>query len=297
MSRPALAQATREGMVTQVLDWYRENARDLPWRHPGVSAWGVLVSEMMLQQTPVTRVQEVWQQWLQRWPCPADLAAEPSSAAVAAWGRLGYPRRALRLHELAVIITRDHAGVVPLEQAQLLALPGVGAYTAAAVASFAHGQPQVVLDTNVRRLLARVDGGRALPSGGAPSRAEQATARLWLDAAGPSRASAWAVGGMELAALICRARAPRCEQCPLRSSCRWLAMGRPPAAVQARRQSWQGTDRQCRGRLLEACRSSPAPLPLGVLLAHWPDEQQARGCLAALLAEGLLHSSADLVGL
>ena len=127
-------------VVDRVLRWYDDHARDLPWRRPGVSAWEVMVSEFMLQQTPVARVLEPWRQWIDRWPTPSDLAAAPAGEAVRAWGRLGYPRRALRLHRAAEAITEQHAGEVPTELADLLALPGVGSYTAAAIASFAYGQ-------------------------------------------------------------------------------------------------------------------------------------------------------------
>ena len=146
-----------------MLRWYDDHARDLPWRRPGVSAWEVMVSEFMLQQTPVARVLEPWRQWIDRWPTPAALAAAPAGEAVRAWGRLGYPRRALRLHRAAEAITEQHAGEVPTELADLLALPGVGSYTAAAIASFAYGQRHVVLDTNVRRVLARVAAGEGAP--------------------------------------------------------------------------------------------------------------------------------------
>src|SRR3954471_21891162 len=139
----------------EVERWYADNARDLPWRRPDVSPWAVLVSEVMLQQTPAARVIPAWQEWMQRWPTPADLAAQPAGEAVRAWGRLGYPRRALRLHAAAAAIVERFGGEVPESRAELLTLPGVGDYTAAAVASFAFGRREVVLDTNVRRVLAR----------------------------------------------------------------------------------------------------------------------------------------------
>ena len=151
-------------VVDRVLRWYDDHARDLPWRRPGVSAWEVMVSEFMLQQTPVARVLEPWRQWIDRWPTPSALAAAPAGEAVRAWGRLGYPRRALRLHRAAEAITEQHGGEVPTELADLLALPGVGSYTAAAIASFAYGQRHVVLDTNVRRVLARVAAGEGAPA-------------------------------------------------------------------------------------------------------------------------------------
>src|ERR1700744_3040892 len=139
-----------------VLGWYAAHARDLPWRAPGVSPWAVLVSEIMLQQAPVSRVLPAYQAWLARWPTPASLAADPPGEAVRQWGRLGYPRRALRLHEAARVVTEWHGGVIPDSYDTLLALPGVGRYTAAAIASFAYRQRHPVLDTKVRRVLSRL---------------------------------------------------------------------------------------------------------------------------------------------
>src|SRR4051812_28257272 len=135
-----------------VLRWYDDHARDLPWRRPDASPGSVMVSEFMLQQTPVARVLPVHEQWLLRWPTPADLAAEPTGEAVRAWGGLGYARRALRLHAAATAIVERHGGAVPSAYDDLIALPGVGDYTAAAIASFAYGRRHVVLDTNVRRV-------------------------------------------------------------------------------------------------------------------------------------------------
>src|SRR6187551_337639 len=142
-----------------VLEWYAGNARDLPWRQPTTTAWGVLVSEVMLQQTPVVRVEPAWLAWMARWPTPADLAVEPPSEAIRMWGRLGYPRRAMRLHACAVAIVERHGGRVPADLDQLLALPGVGTYTARAVATFAYGQRHPVVDTNVRRVVSRAVAG------------------------------------------------------------------------------------------------------------------------------------------
>ena len=277
-----------------VLWWYAEHARDLPWRAPGTSPWAVLVSEVMLQQTPVARVEPVWRGWMARWPTPADLAAESSGEAVRAWDRLGYPRRALRLHACAVAIETRHGGQVPAEESALRALPGVGAYTAAAVAAFAFGVRTPVLDTNVRRVLARALSGQELAP---PSltRAEESLARQALPA--DSEASVrWNVAVMELGALVCTSRAPRCERCPIRSHCAWVGHGKPAYGGPARpAQAWHGTDRQCRGRLLQVVREHDLWLPHDALVAAWPDhpEQRAR-CLSALLREGLLQRYSDV---
>lgn len=270
-----------------VLAWYDVHQRDLPWRRPDASAWSVLVSELMLQQTPVARVLPVHDAWLARWPTPADLAAEPTGEAVRAWGRLGYPRRALRLHGAATAILERHGGVVPDAYDDLIALPGVGDYTAAAVASFAYGRRHVVLDTNVRRVLARAVSGAELP-GPSVTRAERdvATALLPDDAA---TAATWAVAVMELGALVCTAAAPRCGACPIADRCAWRAAGHPAYDGPARRaQAWAGTDRQCRGRLLAVLRDSDGPVHRSALEAVWSDLGQRARCLDSLLADGLV---------
>ena len=150
-------------LAAPLIAWYRENARDLPWRHPGFGAWGVLVSEFMLQQTPVNRVIPHLEAWLARWPTPSDLAAAAPADAVRQWANLGYPRRALWLHRAAVEIRDRHDGVVPRDVDALLALTGIGDYTARAVAVFAYGDRHPVVDTNTRRVLARAIDGRSQP--------------------------------------------------------------------------------------------------------------------------------------
>lgn len=269
-----------------VLEWYAAAQRDLPWRRPEASPWSVLVSELMLQQTPVARVLPVHEAWLERWPTPADLAAEPTGEAVRMWGRLGYPRRALRLHAAAVAIVADHGGEVPSAHADLLALPGVGEYTAAAVASFAFGQRHAVLDTNVRRVLARAVTGSALP-GPSLTRAERTLAESLLpdeDAV----AATWAVAVMELGALVCTATSPRCAACPLQEQCAWVRAGSPAYDGPPRRaQAWAGTDRQCRGRLMAVLREALGPVHASSLEAAWGPSEQRERCLAGLLADGL----------
>lgn len=281
-------------VVSRTLAWYDDAARDLPWRRPDATPWGVLVSEIMLQQTPVSRVLAPWEQWLRRWPRPADLAAAAPADVIRAWGRLGYPRRALRLREAAQAIVARHGGEVPRDLADLRSLPGVGEYTAAAVASFAYGRRHVVLDTNVRRLLSRVDAGEALPAAHL-TRVERERAERYLPA-DAATAARWAVASMELAALVCIARSPRCGACPLTSQCAWLAAGRPATVSTRAPQPWEGTDRQCRGRLLARLRAS-SPVPTSALIAEWPDAEQAERCLDSLLADGLARRLEDLVDL
>lgn len=276
------------GLLAPLLDWFTEQARDLPWRRPDCSPWGVLVSEVMLQQTPVARVEPVWREWLARWPEPADLAAETPGSAVRAWGRLGYPRRALRLHACAVTLTHEHGGAVPDDLGALLALPGVGTYTAAAVGAFAFGIRSAVVDTNVRRVQARAVTGTALPSPSLTA-AERRLAERLLPA-DHEDAAQWNVAVMELGALVCTARSPACERCPIRDACAWVAAGAPPYAGPPRRvQAWAGTDRQCRGRLVAALRAAPGSLALKELQDLWPDAEQFRRSLEGLLTDGLVE--------
>ncbi len=275
-----------------VLSWYDGHARDLPWREPSASPWAVMVSEFMLQQTPVSRVLPVYEQWLARWPDPAALAAESTGEAVRAWGRLGYPRRALRLHAAATTIVAEHGGEVPSDREALLALPGVGEYTAAAIASFAFGRRHVVLDTNVRRVLARAVSGVELPAP-AVTKAERDQAAALLPADEPTAAT-WAVAVMELGALVCTASSPRCGACPVASRCAWRAAGSPSYDGPARRvQTYAGTDRQCRGRLLGVLRDTDGPVHTSALEAAWHLPEQRARCLAGLVEDGLVARLAD----
>jgi len=274
-----------------VLDWYAANARDLPWRRQPASPWSVLVSEIMLQQTPVSRVLPAHQAWLERWPTPAALAKEASGEAVRQWGRLGYPRRARRLHETARIITEKHDGIIPSDHDVLRKLPGIGAYTAAAVAVFAFGGRHPVLDTNVRRVLARLASGLQFP----PANVSVAEYRLAeeLLPADPAVAATWSVAVMELGALTCTAARPRCEQCPVARQCSWRAAGQPPSTQRRPGQRYEGTDRQCRGRLLALLRESPVPLGQEHLDLAWPDAVQRARALDGLIADGLVDPLPD----
>ena len=275
-----------------VLAWYRDHARALPWRDPGAGPWAVLVSEVMLQQTPVARVLPVYLQWLARWPTPRALAVDSPGEAVRLWGRLGYPRRALRLHAAAVCCVQRHDAEVPSDLGELRALPGVGPYTAAAVASFAFGQRHAVLDTNVRRVLSRVLVGHQFPSGGAAGSSELAAAAALMPDQ-PRRAARWAVAVMELGAVVCTARSPACAACPVSDQCRWRTGGYPPwDGPPRRRQGYRGTDRQARGALLAVLRQAAGPVSRDALDASVADtlapEQRDRA-LAALVADGLVQ--------
>ncbi|GGC08825.1 A/G-specific adenine glycosylase [Cellulomonas carbonis] len=282
-------------LVPPVLDWYARSARDLPWRRPGCTPWGVLVSEVMLQQTPVVRVEPLWRAWMQRWPTPAHLADAATSDVLRAWDRLGYPRRALRLQECARAVVERHDGELPTDEAALLALPGVGTYTAAAVVAFAHGRRSVVVDTNVRRVLARTLGGEALPP---PSltRSEMARAAQVVPD-DDATAARWSVAVMELGALVCTARSPRCAACPVDDLCAWRAAGMPADehAHRRRRQAWAGTDRQVRGRVMATLRAADHPVPEALLVDAGPDEAQRTRAVTGLVADGLVVRE-DVVG-
>lgn len=275
------------GVFEAVVDWYRENARDLPWRRTGTSAWAVLVSEFMLQQTPVVRVLPAWEIWMRRWPTPAALAAEPAAEAVRAWGRLGYPRRALRLHACAVTIDGNYEGTVPSTLDELRALPGVGEYTARAVLAFAYRQRAAAVDVNVRRVLARAILGVA-DAGPATTRADfVAMEELLPLSAEPAAHMSAAV--MELGAVVCTARSPSCAECPLSSQCAWRANGHPAyAGPPRRRQTYEGTDRQARGRLLGVLRERVGTVHIDDLRGAWSKAEQRERALASLLTDGLV---------
>ena len=278
-----------DGFATDVTRWYLDNGRDLPWRAADASPWGVVVSEFMLQQTPVTRVLPVWSQWMTRWPEPAALAAAAPGDAVRAWGRLGYPRRALRLHATATAIMDVHGGVVPESYDDLRALPGVGDYTAAAVSAFVYDARVAVLDTNVRRVYRRIfDGTDDMPS--APTVAERAAALARVPTVRPG---AYSVAVMELGALVCTARAPDCAACPVEQRCAWRAAGCPAGSSVRRSQAYEGTDRQARGRLLAVLRASAEPVRPATLRAAWADDRQRARALDGLVADGLVEPASD----
>lgn len=278
-------------IVRAVNEWFVREGRDLPWRQPDFGAWGILVSEVMLQQTPVARVIPRLQEWLERWPTPADLAAVPAGEAVRAWHRLGYPRRALRLHAAAVAITEHHGGVVPEDVGELLTLPGIGDYTARAVAAFAYGHRHPVVDTNVRRVIARAVDGQGEAGPPAIRRDLNAMEALLPKDLADARLANAAI--MELGAIVCTARAPRCDVCPIAEQCAWRLAGYPPysgprAALQKK---FEGSDRQVRGLIIAELRASDAPVTAEGVERVWPDAVQRDRALAGLLADGLVAST------
>jgi A/G-specific adenine glycosylase len=264
-----------------VLAWYKKNKRDLPWR--STDAWGVLVSEIMLQQTPVARVLPVYNEWMKRWPTPAALAAATPAQVITAWGRLGYPRRALRLHECAKVISTQYKGKIPTTQSELRELPGVGDYTSAAIIAFAFEGRSLVLDINIRRVFARVIDGIEVPTA-APTKSERQEREKLIPSKNPH---VWAAATMEFGALICTAKNPKCGQCPLADQCIWRSLDYPLSDQPKRTQSWHGTDRQCRGVIVQALRENPA-LSKKEIMQLWDVPSQVEKALLTLLEDGLL---------
>ncbi|MFT3716783.1 MAG: A/G-specific adenine glycosylase [Gordonia sp. (in: high G+C Gram-positive bacteria)] len=280
----------------ELLAWFDRHERDLPWREPGISGWQVLISEIMLQQTPVSRVLEPWRTWVSRWPVPSAMASESPGEVVRAWGKLGYPRRAMRLHECAGVIAAEHDDVVPSDVDVLLSLPGIGDYTARAVACFAYRQAVPVVDTNVRRVIARAVHGR---EPGNPAKSDLADADVLLprepDGSFSPTAPRYSAALMELGALVCTARNPKCDICPVASSCLWLARGKPTADAPVRKtQKYEGTDRQARGRLLDVLRGTAGPVDRAALDIAWTrDDGQRARALDSLLTDGLIEVTDD----
>ena len=267
----------------EITDWFKRNKRDLPWRK--TDAWGVLVSEIMLQQTPVQRVLPIYTEWMKRWPTPADLAAATPAEVITAWGRLGYPRRALRLHECAKEITENHKGVIPSTEIELRKLPGVGEYTSAAIVAFAFKGSSLVLDINIRRLFSRLYKGEEAPAT-APTKAERVEYAEYVPKKG---AHIWAAATMELGALVCTAKNPLCGRCPVADSCQWRSLDYPRTERVKRTQSWHGTDRQCRGTIVQALRENDLLTKKQIQLL-WDVTSQVDKALLTLLDDGLIEA-------
>lgn len=266
-----------------VLNWFDQNRRELPWRD--TSPWGVMVSEFMLQQTPVQRVLPIWRHWLEKWPTPSDLALASRAEVITDWGRLGYPRRALRLQDSATIISRCFENLVPRSLEELRSLPGVGEYTAAAIMAFAFKESTLVLDVNIRRLFARVIDGVEFPTS-SPSQVERELRRELI----PRDGAKWAAATMELGALLCSSQKPKCEICPLKQQCAWRINGYPKSELVRKSQPWTGTDRQCRGTLVQALRENQK-LSMEALKNLWHDHSQVERALKTLIADGLIETT------
>ena len=265
-----------------IIDWFKKNKRDLPWRKS--DPWGILVSEIMLQQTPVQRVLPVYNEWMKRWPTAAHLAKASPAEVITAWGRLGYPRRALRLHECAKVITNDYKGVIPNTESELRKLPGIGEYTAAAMVAFAFEGSSLVLDINIRRLFSRLYKGEESPTS-APTKAERIEYANYVPKKSPHL---WAAATMELGALICTAKNPVCGRCPVAGQCQWRNLDYPASTRVKRAQTWHGTDRQCRGTVVQALRDNSVLTKREILLL-WDVPSQVEKAILTLLDDGLIE--------
>ena len=238
-----------------VLAWGLPRLRDLPWRRTR-DPWHILVAEVMLQQTQVDRVIPKWQAFCAEYPTPDACAAVPLGDVLRLWHGLGYPRRARNLHDAAAAMVERHDGTVPDRLNELLALPGIGPYTARAVLAFAHERPEAVVDTNIARVLARVAGERLT------SKRAQAVADSFVPL---DQGWAWNQALMDLGATVCRP-APRCGDCPVATSCAWNRAGRSEpdpsvgsAGVSTRQARFEGSQRQARGRVLKTLTGGPTP--------------------------------------
>ena len=266
-----------------IVTWFKKNRRDLPWRN--TTPWGVMVSEYMLQQTPVNRVLPKWIEWMERWPTPADLAQATPAQVITAWGRLGYPRRALRLHAAAQIIAQELNNEVPSDEISLRALPGIGDYTSAAIAAFAFEQRSLVMDVNIRRLMSRVIDGEEFPKPASTARERS----MHLSLIPQRNAHVWAAATMELGAIVCTSSKPNCELCPVISQCNWRKNGYPKTNLIRKSQDWHGTDRKCRGTIVQALRENES-MTENAIKKLWPDASQVEKALVTLVEDQLIQS-------
>ena len=267
----------------EISAWFKKNKRDLPWRK--TDSWGILVSEFMLQQTPVNRVLPVYNEWMERWPTAAHLANATPAEVITAWGRLGYPRRALRLHECAKVITKELNGKIPTTEVELRKLPGVGEYTAAAMVAFAFSGRSLVLDINIRRLFVRLFDGAESPTTSA-TKEEKVRYEELIPKKEPH---IWAAATMELGALVCTSQSPKCAICPVADKCLWRSLDYPKSDLVKRRQSWHGTDRQCRGAVVQALRENEV-LTKAQIAQLWDVPSQLEKTLLTLLDDGLIEA-------
>lgn len=289
--QPVRDSAQLTSIVDATINWYVTAQRDFPWRDPDISPWGVLLSEVMSQQTQMSRVEPKWREFMDLWPTPTAMADSSVAEVIRRWDRLGYPRRAVNLHRCATAIVEDHGGVVPADRDALLALPGIGTYTSAAVASFAFGLREPVIDTNIRRVLARAVNGEAVAWAANAKRDDAEMLALLPE--DRERAKLWNASSMELGAVVCQARKPLCEACPIADLCEWRAREYPAATVKPRVQAeFEGSDRQLRGQIMRLLRSQPE----GVDVTEVPSLlDQPRNIVDTVHAERLLKLADDLV--
>lgn len=278
----------QETIVKTISDWFEHAQRPLPWREQSATAWHVVMSEFMLQQTPVVRVLPVYERFVTQFPVPSAMAATTQAHVVTEWGRLGYPRRAVRLHQLSQVLAEKFDDAVPESEEVLLSLPGIGQYTAAAIRAFAFGQHSVVVDTNVRRVLARAHQGAQWPAASL-NRQEMAIAAEYVPD-DHRAASRWNAAVMELGAIVCTAASPTCDVCPIATLCAWNAAGKPQSPRPHTTQKWHGTDRQCRGKIVQLLREVEVASDKHIF-DLWHDEVQCRKNLTALESEGMIRKS------
>jgi A/G-specific adenine glycosylase len=268
-----------------LLRWSERTRRDLPWRRTR-DPWAILVAELMLQQTQVARVVPRYEAFLDEFPTPTVCADAAPGAVVRAWAGLGYNRRARNLHRAATEVRDRHGGALPADLTELLALPGIGPYTARAVLVFAHERDHGVVDTNAARFLARAVAGRRLR----PSEAQ-----ALADAQVPSgHGWVWNQAVLDLGATVCTKRSPRCVVCPIATTCRWASAGHPDpdpaegsAGTSGRQSTFEGSDRQGRGRLVQALRTGPVDVARVPDVVGWDDPERARRVADGLVRDGL----------
>lgn len=274
---------------TTLIAWFKKNARDLPWRTSDTTPWQVLVSEIMLQQTPASRVAPQYEAWIHRWPDAQSLSAASPADVIRQWDKLGYPNRALRLQETARIVNSQYGGQLPQDYAELIALPGIGDYTANAILGFAYQKRSTVLDTNIRRVIARVWHGQERPSP-VVSKTERQFAEQLVPTS-PRKAAKWNIAIMEFGALLCTAQKPQCTNCPLSNQCAWKQAGFPSSDYKRRTQKYVGTDRQVRGLILGILRSTPASVDRKQLFINAANPKQYSRALESLLKDGLVEQT------
>lgn len=281
-------------MPDPLLLWFEGQARDLPWRQTR-EPWAVMVSELMLQQTQVSRVIDRWPAFLRRFPDPKACAMVAVAEVIDEWSGLGYNRRAVNLHRAATLIVDQHDGEVPEDLADLLTLPGIGPYTARAIRIFAFETDDAVVDTNVARVLARTLGRTLKP----------AEAQKEADRRVPARDGwRWNQAMLDLGARHCRSNA-NCDGCPIAAECGWHAAGRPEpdpaigsASVSTGQSRFAGSDREGRGRLVRRLREGPVSHSLVNEVLGWPDQpERCQKVLAGLIADGLVGDNGVEVNL
>jgi A/G-specific adenine glycosylase len=251
----------RSAAQRSLLAWFRTAGPVYPWRERERDPYAVLVSEVMLQQTQASRVVDAFPVFMERFPDVGSLAEASRGDVLRAWGGLGYPRRAASLHEAARRIVRDHDGSVPIDVGALLALPGIGPYTAAAVTSIAYGSPVAAIDTNVRKVMARLELA-AEPDEVLEADVVDAASR-WLEREAPGD---WNQAVMNLGREVCRPT-PRCDACPLAAACAFRAGGRVGRRSGRRQPAFAGSMRQARGGVLRELRGRDRAATIGTIAA------------------------------